>query len=387
MYKKTSIGFVYFSENSWKSTGFCSIDGGEIFSFDHVIQLHDRFPNSIFISSLAATALHDFVESHGTWLKHNSYFLTPISMIADEIGISNFNFDSYVTAISDVLLKICEVAERFYVVDYQKEMFFDGLVNFTRINWNLNYSQTDEIASAFNRLMQIKEHRLEESSVGKLEIRLTFNRVKIYTQSMDLPVPVGKWVEITREKFALNSEEKSRIVLVQILRIESGFSHIFEGQLQLGTFSWLTSSELKFVSQFSKVKIHRMFECDESIPAWKLFSNPVPNFNPFDYVSISSGIFADNFLQSCCYTLDPIHISEKENMYSAWIASHIRLKAYNEAAKLMKAGFKVGRISHSYIHVSKSSELAGGNFADQHLLDYIKESNELRLPVSFCCLE
>lgn len=389
-----SIGFAYFPSGELNSPGVACVNGGSLNLFDNLIVLRNTFPNSIFITNVRAKNYAIGIADNYDWLKHENYFETSLTELMHELNIealTETNFNS-VKLISNILKRVFEVANRgtSTSLNLNAESFSQALMTMT------SSIETAPISTALSlpltRLMLMKQKHLKSinnTNQKKKNIRLNMNRLKRLKDALKINVPCGSWEEIVLENKSTVlkdgiQRDKSILALVGVSKIDGGLSRLLSEDLGLGELSWVASDELRILSNYAKVRVHRAFQCTSQKPVLNTFVKELPEFTPFDYAAISSGLFAESFLDSACITGDIEMAINKGDLRPAWLYSWARATALQEAINLTRSGFKVASVSINNIQIEDTSIRSDFDQSfNKSLRSYVDKQDVLYLPLSF----
>lgn len=375
--KKSQYGFALFEGSNLGCPGVYSINGCDSQKFCDISELKLQHPDVTFVTSIAPSVFAIGLGSRQSWLRDANFFGAPIADIMFEIGLANSDPDCSVKLISEILTRALDIAKDRMSLDTTATSFSSMMSHATLGPRNAPLSR--EISSALLRLMSNVMLHAEIYSETCSLIRIPLKRVHQYSKVISAKIPNGSWSEVNVashgniNKWATGNE-KPILALIGISKVSKELMPLFRKEFHLGGVSWVTLPELEVYSEFAQVKIHKLF-VGEEYSSTSSFDAPAPRINPFDYLSISSGLFFESFLSASCTTNGSDFASLTGFIRPAWMLALSRSVSLRESILMTIAGFKVP--SFGIAHLSVAMPLDNKN----NIFDYVQSRPLLSAPM------
>lgn len=388
-----SVGCAFLSRGSGLTGhGHACVDGGESFKFFSVDELHQRYPDTVWISSATPNR---FISDQGLrkpWLRHGSYFQSSITSIADELGLDPSDHGGAATAISAIIGRTAALATHHIPsLDFpgpQGLTFADAICG-SIYGRPKPAAETQEVLEVLKSTFHPPLPPYGEASSNDLVIRIPVQRVAHMERVLSIAVPTGNWKEINLAGIGdardwMLSTLQPALALTWISKPHAKLSRLIPKASARGIRVWLPFPEFAVLSGCAEVKIDRILVADEYVSCSSGFRVPPPVMSPIDHAAISSGLFAESYLGAIC-NMAPRYAEGngtparygQNTARSAWMLSAARAFVFTEAAKLMISDFNVISYGISDITLAvPKSELS-------RLRNYLANANDLLLPAKY----
>jgi hypothetical protein len=326
-----NIGCVLFIDEKNGKNGLGYINN-ESFLIESYIELDKK---SIWITNLDYNLIS---KTNLINLKPSNYFGITIESLIYQMGLSTLPRNIICKEILNLFQNIINKTTSFYKIKLNKMTIEESL----RDIFNFNYYDENNIFK--DKLKEINKN-FEKTKLSynnsEMQAYLNFPRYEYNRKICKMNLPFGKWKKldqnILKDKkddwFLSLSKKHHFLAHVKLTNINKELAQLIPDRFT-NSKTWITEKEYLFLSKFSKIYIHEIYICENSMFLEKFNKNKLYKARSYEESSISNGVISYNYINSFIE-------GDSDSLVSSWLKIYDKYKMLEVSLVFSRLNIKV----------------------------------------------